>query len=81
MPHQYWCNACSAVSERYDRRVDAEAEQLRHRSAGHGGLAPAAGDGIRQVHVESRGDGCMPSGSLLFFLFLLAALLANCWGR
>lgn len=82
MPYEYECRQCEAVSpERHDRREDAEAEQERHRAATHGGLAPAAGDGIRTVHAGSRGDGCLPSGSWLFFLFLLAAVLSNCWGR
>ncbi|MBA4865933.1 hypothetical protein H1V43_32230 [Streptomyces sp. PSKA54] len=82
MPYEYWCAECRARSpERRERRADAEDELVQHRHAAHGGLAPAAGDGVRHVHDESRGDGCLPSGSFLFFMFLLAAVLANCWGR
>lgn len=82
MPYEYECRQCGARSpRRHDHRGAAEAEQDRHRSASHGGLAPAAGDEVRPVHDEARGDGCLPSGSFLFFLFLLAALLANYWGR
>jgi hypothetical protein len=33
------------------------------------------------VHADARGDGCLPSGSFLGLLFLLALVLANCWGR
>ncbi|MFC8832338.1 hypothetical protein ACFT8V_03950 [Streptomyces griseoincarnatus] len=82
MPYLYSCRQCGAVSpERHSRRADAEDEQLQHRQAAHGGLAPAAGDEVRQVHDETRGDGCLPSGSFLLFAFLLFAVLANCWGR
>lgn len=82
MPYEYWCAECDAVSpERRDRRVDAEDDGVTHRRATHGGLAPAAGDGVRPVHAAARGDGCLPSGSFLFFAFLLFAVLANCWGR
>lgn len=80
MPWEYECRQCEGRSpRRHDRRSDAESEQDQHRAVAHGGLVPAAGDRIRSVHTESRGDGCMPSGSLLFFLVLLAALLSNCW--
>lgn len=82
MPYEYWCAECRARSpERRDRRTDAEDELVQHRRTVHGGLAPDAGDGIDRVHAEARGDGCLPSGSLLFFLFLLGAVLSNCWGR
>ncbi|UOB09089.1 hypothetical protein MQE23_08490 [Streptomyces sp. HP-A2021] len=82
MPYEYWCRQCAAVSpQRRPRRVDAEDELVEHRRHTHGGLAPAAGDGVRPVHDEARGDGCLPSGSWLFALFLLAAVLSNCWGR
>lgn len=82
MPYEYWCAECRSRSpERHDHRADADAEQDWHRAAEHGGLAPAAGDGVRPVHAEARGDGCLPSGSFLFFMFLLAAVLANCWGH
>jgi hypothetical protein len=82
MPYLYSCRQCGAVSpERHSRRADAEDEQLLHRREAHGGLAPAAGDGVREVHDEARGDGCLPSGSALFIAFLLFAVLANCWGR
>lgn len=82
MPYLYWCRQCAAVSpERRTRRADAEDELLQHRESAHGGLAPAAGDGVREVHDQTRGDGCLPSGSFLFFAVLLFAVLANCWGR
>jgi predicted nucleic acid-binding Zn-ribbon protein len=82
MPYLYECRQCGGRSpERHDRRDDAEDEQTQHRAAAHGGLAPAAGDGVRAVHDEARGDGCLPSGSFLFVLFLIAALVSNCWGR
>lgn len=82
MPFLYWCRQCEAVSpERRARRADAEDELLQHRHSTHGGLAPAAGDGVREVHDQTRGDGCLPSGSALFIAFLLLAVLANCWGR
>lgn len=81
MPYEYRCAVCRSKSPRHDHRIDAEAEQDWHRGTVHGGLEPAAGDGVRPVHDESRGDGCLPSGSFLFFMFLLAAVLANCWGR
>ena len=82
MPYEYWCRACDAVSPvRHSRREDAEGERVEHRRAAHGGLAPADGDGIRAVHDPARGDGCLPSGSWLFMLALLVAVLSNCWGR
>ena len=82
MPYEYWCQQCQSRSpDRHDRRDDAEAEQQHHRATVHGGLAPAAGDGVRPVHAEERGDGCLPSGSFLFVLFLMAAILSSCWGR
>lgn len=82
MPFEYWCRSCNAVSpERRDRRADAEDELVEHRRETHGGLRPASGDGVRQVHAEARGDGCLPSGSFLFVAFLVFAVLANCWGR
>lgn len=82
LPYEYFCRACDAVSpERRARQADAEDDGVAHRRDAHGGLAPAGGDGVRPVHDASRGDGCLPSGSWLFFLFLLAAVLSNCWGR
>lgn len=82
MPHEYFCHACEAVSpERRERQADAEDELIEHRRAAHGGLRPTAGDGVRHVHAEARGDGCLPSGSFWALLFLLALVLANCWGR
>lgn len=81
MPYEYQCWQCEARSPRqHDDRADAEAEQNEHRTAAHGGLAPTAGDGVRRVHAEARGDGCLPSGSFWALLFLLALVLANCWG-
>lgn len=82
MPYEAWCGHCEVVSpERRAREADAEDELVEHRRATHGGLRPAAGDGVRRVHAEARGDGVLPSGSLWALLFLLALLLANCWGR
>jgi hypothetical protein len=82
MPYEYWCRSCDAVSpEQRERRVDAEDELVEHRRDTHGGLRPNAGDGVRRVHAEARGDGILPSGSWLAALVLLALLLANCWGR
>lgn len=79
MPYEYWCAACDAVSPtRRDREADAEDELVEHRRTTHGSLRPAAGDGVRRVHAEARGDGFLPSGSCLAVLFLLALLLANC---
>lgn len=82
MPFEYWCEACEAVSpDRRDRREDAEDELVEHRREAHGGLRPALGDGVRRVHSEARGDRFLPNGSCLGLLFLLALVLANCWGR
>lgn len=82
MPYVYWCRQCEAVSPtRHAHSTAAEADLVEHRRTAHGGLAPAAGDGVRQVHDETRGDGCLPSGSFLFVAFLVFAVLANCWGR
>ncbi|MFK0124900.1 hypothetical protein ACIQSP_16485 [Streptomyces nigra] len=82
MPFEYYCRSCAAVSpERRERRSDAEDELVEHRRGAHGGLAPEAGDGVRHVHAEARGDGCLPSGSFWALLFFLALFLANCWGR
>jgi hypothetical protein len=82
MPYEYFCNACDAVSpQRRAREADAEDELVEHRRDAHGGLRPAAGDGIRHVHAEARGDGCLPAGSFWAAMFFLALLLANCWGR
>lgn len=82
MPFEYWCTACDAVSpERRVRREDAEDELVEHRRAEHGGLRPNGGDGVRPVHAEARGDGCLPAGSFWALLFLLVLVLANCWGR
>lgn len=82
MPYVYECRQCEAVSpERRERRDDAEDELVEHRRAAHGGLAPAAGDGVRRVHAEARGDGRLPAGSWWALLFLLALMVSNCWGR
>lgn len=82
MPWIYECRACDVVSgERRERRDDVEDELVEHRRASHGGLAPAAGDGVRRVHAAARGDGVLPSGWGWALLVLLALLLANCWGR
>ncbi|MFE5028261.1 hypothetical protein ACFRAO_34370 [Streptomyces sp. NPDC056656] len=80
MPYVYCCAQCGARSpEPYDQRDHADDERAEHRATEHGGLAPAAGDGLRAVHARGRTASC--SGSLLFVLFLVAAVLANCWGR
>ncbi|MDX3645311.1 hypothetical protein [Streptomyces sp. MB09-02B] len=82
MPYEYWCAHCQAVSPaRRDRQADAEDDLLAHRHDAHGGLRPAAGDGVRRVHSAARGDGILPDGSCLFVAFMLALVLANCWGR
>lgn len=82
MPHEYFCRACDAVSpQQHAREADAEDELVAHRRDAHGGLRPAGGDGVRRVHAEARGDGVLPSGSLWALLFLLALVLANCWGH
>ena len=82
MPYEYFCRQCEAVSPaRRDRQADAEDELIEHRHTAPGGLKPAAGDGVRHVHAEARGDGFLPKGSCLGVLFLLALVLANCWGR
>lgn len=82
MPYEYFCRSCEAVSpEQRERRADAEDDLVAHRREAHGGLRPTAGDGVRRVHAEARGDGLLPSGSLWGLLFLLAVVLVNCWGR
>ncbi|WP_405925433.1 hypothetical protein [Streptomyces sp. NBC_00035] len=82
MPYEAWCGPCDVVSpERWERRADAEDELVAHRRETHGGLRPAGGDGVRRVHAEARGDGYLPAGSFWALLFLLALVLANCWGR
>jgi hypothetical protein len=82
MPYEYFCLRCEAASpERHAREADAEDELVAHRRDAHGGLRPAAGDGVRRVHAEARGDGCLPSGSFWALVFFLALLLSNCWGH
>lgn len=82
MPYEYECRQCDARSPRqHDHREDADAEQEQHRADAHGGLAPATGDGVRRVHAEARGDGCLPAGSFWALLFLLALVLAKCVGH
>lgn len=81
MPYEYWCDKCEAVSpEQRERSSDAEDELVEHRRTTHGGLAPAAGDGVRRVHAEARGDGLLPAHWGWALLFLLGLLLANCRG-
>lgn len=81
MPHEYFCRACDAVSpERRECEVDAVQDLDEHRRVTHGGLRPAAGDGVRRVHSEARGDGLLPAHWPWAFLFLLGLLLANCSG-
>lgn len=82
MPYEYWCQACEAVSpERRERQDDAADELVDHRRTAHGGLKPEAGDGVRRVHAEARGDGVLPAGWPIAMLVLLALVLANWWGR
>lgn len=82
MPYVYECYQCEARSpHQHDHPGGAEAEQERHRTSAHGGLAPSAGDGVRQVHAQARGDGCLPAGSFWAVLFFLALLASSCWGR
>lgn len=82
MPHEYFCQACEAVSpERRERQADAEDELIEHRRDAHGGLRPTAGDGVRRVHAEACGGGVLPAHWGWALLFLLALLLADCWGR
>lgn len=82
MPYVYECHACEAVSpEQHERSVDAEDELVEHRRAAHGGLRPEAGDGVRRVHSEARGDGVLPAGWPWALAVLLALVLANWWGR
>lgn len=82
MPWIYECRACEASSgEQWERRDDAEDELVEHRRAAHGGLRPDAGDAVRQVHAAARGDGVLPTHWPWALLFLLALMLANCWGR
>jgi hypothetical protein len=81
MPWVYECQACDAASpDRYDRREDADVDLVEHRRTAHGGLAPAKGDGVRHVHAQARGDGLLPARWPWALLFLLALVLANCWG-
>ena len=82
MPHEYFCQACEAVSpEQRERQADAEDELIEHRRDAHGGLRPTAGDGVRRVHAEARGDGVLPAGWPIAALVLLVLVLANWWGR
>lgn len=82
MPWIYECRACEARSpEERERRDDAEDELVEHRRSVHGGLRPDAGDEVRRVHAEARGNGFLPAGSGWALLVLLALLLSNCWGR
>jgi len=82
MPYEYFCLKCEAVSpQQRAREADAEDELIAHRRDAHGGLKPAAGDGVRRVHAEARGDGLLPSGWFWALLFFLALVLANCWGH
>lgn len=81
MPHEYFCRACDVVSpEQHQREPDAEQELVEHRRTTHGGLRPTAGDGVRHVHSEARGDGLLPAHWPWALLFLLGLLLANCSG-
>lgn len=82
MPYVYECHACEAVSpEQRERQADAEDELIEHRRDAHGGLRPTAGDGVRRVHAEARGDGVLPAGWPVAALVLLVLVLANWWGR
>ncbi|MFF9123178.1 hypothetical protein ACF09J_07750 [Streptomyces sp. NPDC014889] len=82
MPYRYTCHQCQAQSPaEHPYPAAAEADRQEHRNSAHGGLAPLQGDGIHHVHAISRGDGILPRHSCLAALFLLALILANCWGR
>lgn len=82
MPYVYECRQCEAVSpEQRERSADAEDELIEHRRAAHGGLKPTAGDGVRRVHAEARGDGVLPADWGWALLVLLVLVLANWWGR
>lgn len=82
MPYLYTCRQCrTEAPARRDHKADAEADQQAHRDAAHGGHRPIDGDGIEHVHAAGRGDGWLPDGSCLAVLFVLALVLANCWGR
>jgi hypothetical protein len=82
MPYEAWCGQCDVVSpERRTREVDAADELVEHRRTAHGGLKPEAGDGVRRVHTEARGDGVLPAGWPIAALVLLVLVLANWWGR
>lgn len=81
MPHLYICRQCDTQApERRDLREEADADQQRHRDAAHGGDAPLGGDGVVRVHAEARGDGLLPRHTFVAVLFMLALVLANCWG-
>ena len=81
MPHEYFCRQCDAVSPgRRDDEADAQDDLDGHRRTTHGGLRPKAGDGVRHVHAEARGDGLLPAHWPWAFLFLIGLLLANCSG-
>lgn len=80
MPYEYECRQCDAVSpRRRDHREDAEDDRAAHRRHMHGGLKPAAGDGVHRVHAAARGDGVLPAGWQWAALFLLALIVANWW--
>ncbi|MBW1600875.1 hypothetical protein JJV70_01910 [Streptomyces sp. JJ66] len=85
MPYRHHCYACDAVSDRHDRRADAETAQQEHRDTAHGGHQPLAGDHIERVHADGRGDRTTgqhwPLGAYLAALVLLFAMLAECVGR
>jgi hypothetical protein len=82
MPYLYTCRQCRAQSpERRAHRADAEDDRQEHRDTAHGGLEPLYGDQIRAVHHASRGDRLFPRHTLAAGLFMLALVLANCWGR
>lgn len=81
MPYEYFCNQCEAVSpDQRERQADAEQELVDHRRDAHGSLRPAAGDGVRHVHSEARGDGLLPAHWPWALLFLAGLLLANWMG-
>lgn len=82
MPYRYHCWQCRAESPlEHPDRAGAEADQEEHRHHTHGGLAPIAGDRIRRVHATARGARLLPRHTLAAALFMLALILANCWGR
>jgi hypothetical protein len=74
MPYIYECQSCGVRSDMSTLRSGARAAQAEHRERAHGGLVPAAGDGISHT-VRS------PKGLLITVGVLLALVaLKGCTG-